>query len=81
MRALTFCLLGFASFLKFEVLFIESSKTDQFWEGAVIAIAIVAFALEQYMSMGSIAADQTDSCLFMGIIHIKKGADSETKLV
>ena len=55
-RALTFCLLGFAGFLRYDELsklklcditiyedhmelFIESSKTDQLWQGAIVVIA------------------------------------------
>ena len=76
-RALTFCLLGFAGFLRYDELsklrlcdisiyeshmelFIESSKTDQLRQGAVVVIARTGTSLcpvamlERYVRMSAI---------------------------
>ena len=101
-RALTFCLLGYAGFLRFDELshlrlcditfhqqhlelFIESSKTDQLREGALVVIARTGTnlcpvaMLERYLNLASVPAGQSDSFLFRGITHTKNGTKLREK--
>lgn len=90
-RALTFCLLGFAGFFRFDEmsklricdisihedhmeLFVESSKTDQFRQGATVVIArpgstlCPVAMLQRYMQMADITLDGSESFFFRGIV-------------
>ena len=101
-RALTFCLLGFAGFLRFDELsrlrlcdislhqehmelFIESSKTDQLRQGAVVVIARTGTnlcpvaMLERYMAMAALLPGESDSFLFRGITQTKNGSKLREK--
>ena len=93
-RTVTFCLLGYAGFFRFEELaklresdvliyaghmeiFIESSKTDQYRDGAWVVISRTnskccpVAMLERYRCMSS--SSVSDKCLFRGIVHTKSG--------
>ena len=101
-RALTFCLLGFAGFLRYDELsklrlcdisiyeshmelFIESSKTDQLRQGAVVVIARTGNSLcpvamlERYVRMSAITLGESDGFLFRGIVQTKMGSKLRDK--
>ena len=101
-RALTFCLLGYAGFLRYDELsklklcdittygdhmelFIESSKTDQLRQGAIVVIARTGTSLcpvamiERYAQTAAITLGESDSFLFRGIVHTKKGSKLRDK--
>ena len=61
-------------------IFVESSKTDQYWDGAVVIIACTGTnycpvaMLERYMRLANISsANLSDNYLFRLIISTKNG--------
>ena len=94
-RTITFCLLGFAGFFRFDELaklketdvaiyeshmelFVESSKTDQFRDGAWVVIARTGTnrcpvaMVERYMELAG-TKGSPDKLLFRGLISTKNG--------
>ena len=95
LRVVTWCLIGFAGFLRFNELsvlkesdlqifpdhmeiFIESSKTDQYRDGAWVTIARTGTKtcpvkmVERYVTLGGVGASP-DLYLFRGITRSKNG--------